>query len=153
VKFSHLVEINDPGNIGIEPLSREQLWRGLVARAEKPTYFLIGLDECAILSRGENSLTRQLRFGNLVVRDSVWFEPPRTVRYEIAASTETPGGRLVMRIEEPESGRLFLRFEYELLGDETRMDDYYNEFRKSAYVESDIDTVRMIRQLAASELL
>jgi hypothetical protein len=64
-----------------------------------------------------------------------------------------PGGRLSMRIEEPAPGELFVRFSYELHHDVSRVEDYFNEFRKSAYVEADIDTVRMIRQMAASGLL
>jgi hypothetical protein len=153
MKFSHLIQINDLRDPAIPPLSRAQLWRGLVARAEKPSYFLIGLDECAILERGENTLQRKLRFGNLIVRDRVWFQPLDEVRYEIDASPETPGGSLLMKIEEPEAMQLFVRFEYVLLDGDTAAEEYYNEFRKSAYVESDIDTIRMIRQLAASGLL
>ena len=33
MQFSHLIQINDPFNPLIDPLSREQLWRGLVLRA------------------------------------------------------------------------------------------------------------------------
>ena len=155
MNFSHLIQINDPLNPSIEPLSRQQLWRGLVKRAESPSYFVIGLDECQLVDRGPNTLARQLRFGTLIVRDRVIFEPPIQVRYEIEASKDVPGGSLVMRIEEPQPRHLFVRFEYQLLEevDDGTADDFYNEFRKSAYVESDIDTIRAIRQLAAEGLL
>lgn len=153
MEFSHLIQINDPGNPAIEPLTREQLWQGLVARAERPAHFLIGMDECQILSRGENTLERQLRFGNLIVRDRVIFEPRVAVRYEIEPSAQVPGGSLVMQIEEPQPGQLFVRFDYRLEvyagGDEA----FCSEFRKSAYQEADIDTIWMIRQLAASGIV
>ena len=150
MEFGHLVQINDPLNPGIEPLTREQLWQGLVARAERPVHFLIGMDDCRILSRGENTLERELRFGSLVVRDRVVFEPSIAVRYEIEPSAQVPGGSLVMQVEEPQPGQLFVRFDYRLEvyggGDEA----YLSEFRKSAYREADIDTIWMIRQLAVS---
>lgn len=151
--FSHLIQINDSRHAAIQPLSREQLWRGLVLRAERPSHFLLGLDACEIVSRGANTLMRELRFGRIVVRDRVTFAPPVEVRYDVEASREVPGGCLIMRIEEPQSGALFVRFEYQLHVEAGNVADYLNEFRKSAYVESDIDTIRMIRQLAASELL
>jgi len=115
MNFSHLIQINDPLNLSIEPLSRQQLWRGLVKRAESPSYFIIGLDECRLLDRGPNTLVRQLRFGTLIARDRVIFEPPIQVRYEIGASPDVPGGSLIMRIEEPQPRHLFVRFEYQLL--------------------------------------
>jgi hypothetical protein len=153
MNFSHLIQINDPGDPSIEPLTREQLWQGLVIRAEKPSYFLIGVDECQIFNRHPDSMDRELRFGSLIVRDRVTLEAPIQVRYEVIASDTTPGGSLVMRIEEPSPGALFVRFDYELLIENGPANDYDCEFRKSAYVESDIDTVRMIRQMAASGLL
>lgn len=153
MKFSHLVQINDPKNPNIERLSRAQLWQGLMVRAENPSYFLIGLDECEILERQTDSIRRRLRFGKVTVLDRVTFAPPAEVRYDIEPTAEVPGGSLVMRIEEPEAGQYFVRFEYQLQVDDGMANDYYNEFRKSAYIESDIDTIRMIRQMAASGLL
>jgi hypothetical protein len=153
MQFTHLIQVNDPRDASIEPLTREQLWRGLVVRAEKPKYFLIGVDGCEILRRGDNMLERRVQFGSRALCDRVIFHPPLEVRYEIPATDDMPGGALAMRIEEPAPGELFLRFSYALYTDGGRVEDYYNEFRKAAYVESDIDTIRMIRQLAASGLL
>ena len=49
--FEHLIEINNPLNPLIEPLSVEQVWHGLMYRVEEPTVFLPGLERCTILSR------------------------------------------------------------------------------------------------------
>ena len=40
MKFEHLVEINDPMNPLLDTLTREQLWHGLVLRAEQPKLFI-----------------------------------------------------------------------------------------------------------------
>jgi hypothetical protein len=150
MEFGHLIQINDPANPAIEPLTRAQLWHGLVVRAERPAYFMIGMDECRILSRDENFLERELRFGSLIIHDRVFFEPSTAVRYEIEASAQVPGGSLVMKIEEPQPGQLFVRFDYRLQTQTGPDEAYLSEFRKSAYREADIDTIWMIRQLAAS---
>jgi hypothetical protein len=148
--FHHLVQINDPLDPRTEPLTREQLWQGLVARAERPEVFLLGMDECRILGRTHHSLDRQLRFGQLVIHDRVIFDPPEQVHYQVEPYAQVAGASLVMRIEEPQPGQLFLRFEYRL---HAAGDAEVDEYRKSAWQEADIDTVRMIRQLAASGLL
>ena len=48
--FEHLIEINNPLNPLIEPLSVEQVWQGLMYRVEEPTVFLPGLERCTIMS-------------------------------------------------------------------------------------------------------
>ena len=151
MKFTHLIEINAPDNPLIMPLSREQLWHGLVLRAERPTLFVIGLDTCEITQRSENALSRTLQFGQLIVRDEVHFTPLQKVHYHVPEQNDIPVSDLTMTVEEPHPGALFVRFEYddyqpEVIGNEAA---FYNEFRREAYKEADIDTIRMIRQLAA----
>src|SRR5471030_1057259 len=68
MKFEHLIEINDPLNPLIDTLTMEQLWRGLVLRAESPKLFVPHLDECMIEQRSENGFSRQLRYGELLIR-------------------------------------------------------------------------------------
>lgn len=151
MKFTHLVEINDPLNPLIDRLSRTQLWRGLVLRAETPKTFVPQLDRCAITDKSELSLARELQYGELVVHDRVNFLPLQQVHYDIPPQKGMPHSWLTMTIEEPEENILFVRFAYD--DDASEVEDtteaFYNDFRKSAYKESDLDTVRIIRQLAA----
>ena len=66
MKFEHLVEINDLSNPMIEVITqREQLWRGLVLRAESPKMFVSYIDQVAITDRTEVSMTREIQYGNL----------------------------------------------------------------------------------------
>jgi hypothetical protein len=150
MKFTHLIEINVPGNPLIAPLSREQLWHGLVLRAERPTLFQLGLDQCEILERTALALARKLVFGPLIIHDHVHFMPPTSVHYHVPQQNDIPISDLLMTIEEPQPGALFVRFEYDdhMAESEDAADSFYNEFRRSAYEESDIDTIRVIRQYA-----
>ncbi|RZI44345.1 DUF1857 family protein [Herbaspirillum sp. HC18] len=154
MKFEHLIEINDPLNPLIDALSREQLWRGLVLRAETPMEFVPYLDSCNILERGEQGLSRELRYGDLVVRDRVTFLPQHQVVYHVPPQKDIPESRLTMTIEEPEPDILFVRFEYSGGGEEEdNAEAFYNDFRRSAYKEADIDTIRTIREMAETGLL
>lgn len=148
MQFQHLIEINDPLNPLIDTMTREQLWRGLVLRAEAPKLFIPWLDECNLLARKDNVLSRALRYNNLVIHDHVTFTPQEKVHYEVPAQEDIPTSSLLVTIEEPQAGALFVRFEYESGQPDDDMDAFYNEFRRSAYQEADIDTIRIIRQLA-----
>ena len=150
MKFEHLIEINDPLNPLLHTITREQLWRGLVIRAEMPKLFIPHLDECAIGERDSGIFKRRLRYGDLVVEDTVLFTPLQEVRYNVPAQGEISASSLTMTIVAPDEFQLFVRFCYddglgEATDAATRM---YDEFKKSAYQEADIDTVRIVRQMA-----
>jgi hypothetical protein len=142
MKFEHLIEVNDPLNPLIDALSVQQVWRGLVLRAESPKLFVPHLDESIIDERTENGFRRRLRYGEL--------EPMRSVRYRVAAQQDIAESSLTMTIETPTEDSLFVRFQYEDSHDAAtdEANAMYDEFRRSAYVESDIDTIGMLRELA-----
>ncbi|HEV7856253.1 MAG TPA: SRPBCC family protein [Herminiimonas sp.] len=148
MQFQHLIQINDPLNPLIDTLTRDQLWRGLVLRAEAPKLFVPHLDECTLLERDGEVQPRSLRYGELIIHDHVTFNAQNTVRYDVPAQGDIPASSLVMTIEEPQPEALFVRFEYNGGQPDDDLDAFYNAFRRSAYEESDIDTIRVIRQLA-----
>ena len=152
MKFEHLIEINDPLNPLIDTLTREQVWRGLVLRAETPTLFMPHLDECTIDERESGSFRRRLRFGELVVVDRVSLTPLQEVRYDIPEQGEISASSLTMSIESPSEHALYVRFKYDD-GHDAATDAanaMYDEFKKSAYQEADIDTIRVLREMAGA---
>lgn len=148
MNFEHLIQINDPLNPFVDSMTRAQLWEGLVLRAEQPQLFVLGLDSCTILSRDGNVLERELHYGQATVRDRVTLLDNQSVRYDILPTAEHVGGSLTMTIEQPDDLQLFLRFEYAttLPVSDNKDEVQTTEIVKSAYRESDIDTVRLIRQ-------
>lgn len=149
MKFEHLVEINNPQDLRITPLTRQQLWQGLILRAEEPTLFLPQLDSCSITERTQNTITRSLKFGNLTVQDHVQYIDGKQIRIHVPKQGEILASTLEMIIEEPRPEYLFVRFAYEDTSPDTGPDAFYNDFKRSAYREADIDTIRIIRQLAS----
>ena len=148
MKFNHLIQINDPLNPLIDTMTRAELWSGLVLRAESPKLFMPHLDECQLTEQSAASVKRELRYGQLRICDVVTYEPQRRVHYHVPAQGDIPTSS--MTIEEPEEGALFVRFEYDDGGpDEVSSEQaFYDQFRRSAYEEADIDTIRIIRELS-----
>ena len=150
MKFEHLIEINDPLNPLIDALTVKQLWSGLVLRAESPKLFVPQLDEAIIDERSDNSFRRRLRYGQLVIEDRVRLEPLQRVVYDVPPQNEITASTLTMTIEQPTPDTLWVRFQYDD-GHDAATDAanaLYDDFRRSAYKESDIDTVRIMRELA-----
>ncbi|HUN92255.1 MAG TPA: AtaL-like protein [Burkholderiaceae bacterium] len=164
MRFEHLIQINDPLMPLLDPLSRAQLWQGLVRRAEEPTLFVLGLEAATIHARRHRTefdeLERTLDFGNFQVRDRVHLRPMRGTQTHVAASTGFPASRMTIEIEEPQPELLFLRFVYEFddaaggaAATRPPDDDTTDTLRREAYRSADLDTVARIRDLAlAGEL-
>jgi hypothetical protein len=154
VRFEHLIQINDPLMPLLDTLTRDQLWRGLVLRAEDPTQFVLGLEVATIHSRrdvgDEIELLRTLNFGTFKVDDRVRLLPQRRSEIQTCAGPTWPASRMSIEIEEPQPELLFLRFLYE--SDETsgegELDEVTTALRKQAYERADRDTVARIRSLA-----
>jgi hypothetical protein len=151
MKFNHLIQINDPLNPLIDAMTREELWNGLVLRAEAPKLFMPHLDECRLSEQSTDSVRRELRYGELKIHDVVTYQPQVRVHYQVPAQGEIPTSSMSMTIEEPQPGMLFVRFEYddgapeEVSGEQA----FYDQFRRTAYQEADIDTIRVIREFNA----
>ena len=151
MNFEHLIQINDPENPLVESLNRDQLWLGLLHRIENPVPFLPGLESSRILERDGATLLRELDFGPAVIQDLITLSDKNSVRFDILPSAAHAGGSLTISIEEPEPDFFFLRFAYEttLASNPNSEDRAYIEYVKSAYHQSDVDCVRLIRMLAA----
>jgi len=153
MRFEHLVEVNDPLQPLLTDVSRAQLWRGLVRRAERPAEFVLGLAGATIDQRvagpGRMQLARTLDFGSFRVRDRVLLTDDGVSVTEVEAAATYPASRLTVRIEEPADGSLFLRFTYE--SDEEPgadpLDALARRLREQAYRSADVDTVCQIRDL------
>jgi hypothetical protein len=159
MRYEHLVQINDPLMPLLDTLTRNQLWQGLVLRAEDPTQFVLGLEGATIHSHdvhdGVHELTHTLDFGSFRVDDSVRLVRDHGSEIHTRAGPTWPASRLVITIEEPEPDLLFLRFVYESEepAGNAELDPVIAELREQAYERADLDTVVRIRALAAQGLL
>ena len=150
MNFHHLVEINDPLLPLIENLTRAQLWQGLLRRMTEPGLFVPYLDDCQITQQSPQRFSRTLRYDDVSIDDVVTLTPQQQIQVEVPAQKEIAASVLTVTIEEPQPDHLFVRFSY---GDDSTpqansAEAFYDSFRRSAYQEADIDTIKQIRQMA-----
>ena len=55
MKYEHLIEINDPALLTLAPLSRSDLWQGLMLRVEQPMLFLPHLEQMQVVARDDSA--------------------------------------------------------------------------------------------------
>lgn len=151
MKFEHIIQVNDVSKPELPTLSRSQIWEGLILRARRPDKFVVGLDDYEILEQRPGYLKRCLELPGLTVHDEVWLSTESKIEYRILPTPLVPGGSLAMSIEEPEPNSLFVRFSYCLISIENEGDLLpYDQFVQQAYVSTDIETIQIIRDLAAT---
>jgi hypothetical protein len=154
MRFEHLLQVNDPLLPLLDPLSRDQLWRGLARRVDDPRAFMPGLDDCVFLERRNNYCKRELHFGNLRFVDHVHLQPGTRIRFDSDLADPHAGSSLTISIEERQPGALWVRFVYDTVpADPADAGPRWDEARRSAYRDSDIDAIRLIREWAAQGLL
>ncbi|SMC29041.1 protein of unknown function [Andreprevotia lacus DSM 23236] len=151
--FEHLVLVNDPDNPMVEPLTLEQLWNGLILRAEAPDLFLEHIESVRILERSAGSLLREMQLGTLTVRDRITLVPLQSVRHDTEPNEQHAGGTLTVTIEAPEAEQLLVRFIYD-----TPVPDHdpnagegetnYAAYLKAAYRQMDVEALQRIRMMA-----
>jgi Domain of unknown function (DUF1857) len=156
MRFVHVIQINDPQSSLLKALTREQVWRGLMRRAERPMDFLPQLHACNIVVRGDRLLMRELNFGAFVVRDRVRFTPQQALTFDTDSAPNIVAARLCIAIEASGDDQLQLRFTYDVerkRSDDVQLEAQYDTFTQAAYLQADIDSVRTMRALLAQEAL
>jgi hypothetical protein len=151
LEFEHIVQINDPADNKIKPLSRQQLWLGLLLRAKDPGRFNNAIS-CRIEETSEQGFVRYITAGGTEFREQV------TLTYQQEIATHTSGAEQsiyaesLTSIEEPASGYLFVRFIYRRDLEDSQDSGMVSEHLKAAYKQIDIDAISLIRLLAEDEL-
>lgn len=148
LEFEHLIEINDPQRPDIPPLSRSALWHGLVYRAKYPDHFNPAL-QSSLEDETDSSFTRLITAGEVVMRDEVTLREPSEIRTVIDGRTQPMHAESITRIEEPEPGRLFVRFIYRRDPVQSGGGVDASEFLKMAYLQNDREAIALLRQMIA----
>lgn len=146
--FEHLIQVNDFTRPHIKPMSRAQLWQGLLLRARNPDIFNSAL-QCRTEDVSETEFFRFTTAGESEFEEKVQLQPDCEIHTAIVndhpfrAESHTT-------IEEPEEGSLFVRFRYKRDLDENETVNV-GEHLKSAYLQIDREAVAMIRMLVEQE--
>lgn len=151
LEFEHIVQVNDLRNRAITPITRSQLWQGLVLRARSPEKFNHAL-QCDSDELIDNKFKRIIKAGQTNFCEQVVLYPEQKISTKTAGNLDQINAQSIVSIEEPDTGSLFVRFHYkrELDNSDTHLD--VDAHLKAAYVQLDCDAVALIRILAESEL-
>jgi hypothetical protein len=156
MRFEHLIEINSPSlamQAAAATFSREQLWRGLMAKVLTPDRFPLGPERCECEELATGLFSRTLHFGQLQMHDKVVAAELDALVFTPQAMPEVTPIRLTVRIEEPQAGQMVLRFVYEALAELSAEEALYNGYRHSAWLANDRDMVRTLREWLAEGVL
>lgn len=144
MRFEHLLQVNDPGDPRVPPMSRAELWRGLMRRVETPQDFPLGPDRCDARADGDE-IVRSVHFGSLGFEDRVRLEPGRRLCFTPQPHEGAAPVALTITVEEPAPGALCLRFVYQIDGETTADEKALQPFREQAWLELDQEMLRTLR--------
>jgi len=152
LEFEHIVQINDPDDPNIRPLTRAQLWDGLLLRARDPGKFNSALT-CRLAEENSEGFIRYIQAGDTEFREKVSLTPQEKIETVTSGADQPIHAESAATIEEPAAGYLFVRFVYRRDMEDTAEGHMIGEHLKSAYFHNDIDAIALIRMLADDELL
>ena len=145
--LSASVEVNPAGATPV--LSREQVWRGLVLKAENAVPFVPGMQSCVVLERQEDGLLREVVIHGDRFKERVTFTPRVEVYFERVATAEHAGW-ITNVISESDRG-LLLTFTFAVnfpgIAPGSEEERRHGEAMKSAYVSAIEGTLRAVRRL------
>src|SRR5262249_2148188 len=78
--LSAAVVVNPPGVTPI--LSADQVWRGLVMKAENALPFVDAMQECRVVERFEDGFVREIVLRGVRMRERITFSPPAQVHFQ-----------------------------------------------------------------------
>ncbi len=152
MEFEHIITVNDANEPLVTPMSRYQLWRGLMKRITDPMRFNEAMDEATVDDITTTHWTRKLRFGSLVVHDRVTADPMDAIVSEVEWPPTVAGSRMTMRIEEPAVGTMIVRFVYRNTHADAgaSLEPAQRKALEAAYLHLDIDAIALVRRMVAS---
>ena len=145
--FSASVDVNPPG--ASPRLSQEQVWHGLVMKAENAVLFVPRMQSCTVLERWEGGLLREVVNDGNRFREKITFTPPVEVLFE-RVGTEDNAGWITNVISESAYGLLLtFTFAVNLPGAApgTAEERARGETMKESYVGAVRATLARVRQL------
>lgn len=130
-------------------LNRNQVWAGLVMKAEDATRFVGAITECRVLEREERFLLREVVLYGEKMNERVHFFPEQIIVFEpLGGPTK---GFIKNEIEEDEDGNLSVRFTFTFelrTGEQNKAaEKEFSSKMEKSYIEAVETTLATIRGL------
>jgi hypothetical protein len=146
----------DVNPAGVAPrLTQDQVWRGLMIKAENAVLFVPRMQSCTVLERWSDGLLREVVNDDHHFREKITFTPPVEVLFE-RVGTEDNAGWITNVISESEHG-LLLTFTFAVnipgVAPDTAEERVKGEAMKASYVGAVKATLARVRQLVGERKL
>lgn len=149
IELSHSVLVNDPADPEPPVLTRDDVWEGLVMKAENALPFVPKMDKCEVVEQRENFILRDIRFGGDDLREAVTLTPKRKVEFRRVEGRVL--GLITNEILEDTKGELELKFSFALeiegVKPGSREERDYEENMRGAYMGAVGATLGAIRKM------
>jgi Domain of unknown function (DUF1857) len=150
IELSHSVLVNDPADPESPVLTRDDVWEGLVMKAENALPFVPKMEKCDVVERRENFVLRDIRFGGDDLREAVTLTPKTKVQFHRVQGRVL--GDITNEILENSSGELELKFSFALqiegVESGSAEEQQYEANMKDAYMGAVVATLGAIRQMS-----
>ncbi|MGW0710253.1 SRPBCC family protein [Streptomyces sp. NPDC002643] len=112
IEVSRTLPVND----GAEPVLRvDDVWEGLVDKAQDPLAYVASMSECTVTERFEGGLVRDVVHAGQPVREVVTFYPKQRVHF--VRTHGTARGTIDNEIGHDDAGELTLTFSFRIVVD------------------------------------
>jgi Domain of unknown function (DUF1857) len=149
IKLSHSVLVNDAGDPQTPVLTRDDVWDGLVMKAENALPFVPTMEKCDVVEQRENFILRDIRFAGDDLREAVTLTPKTSVEFRRVQGRVQ--GVITNEILESPNGELELKFSFalEIEGAEpgSREERDYEAAMRDAYLGAVVATLAAIRKM------
>lgn len=147
------IPVNDASGPDQPTLTRADVWRGLVLKADNALPFVPKMTKCEVTSRAPTWLERDVVFRGEPAGERVTFFPRDEVRFERTSGATM--GTIRNQIEEEGDGALVLRFTFSLeregIPHGSEEEAEYARQMEGAYLGAVDATLSAIRQFTAGE--
>ncbi|WP_181923604.1 SRPBCC family protein [Streptomyces inhibens] len=84
IRVDVTLPVNDPAAPDQPALDRDQVWAGLLRKAENAVPFVPGMEACTVLERASDGLVREVVVKGEAIREDVTFTPKERVSFSRA---------------------------------------------------------------------
>jgi hypothetical protein len=146
--LSHAIIVNPAGAFPV--LNRQQVWRGLVMKAENAVPFVPGMEACVVVARHDKGLLRDVTIRGESLREKISFTPEVQVLFE---RIDSPGGWITNVISDSDQG-LLLTFTFAVrfpgLQEGSPEEHAKGEEMKGSYVAAVAATLDRVRAMVSA---
>ena len=146
--LSHSIEVNPENSKPV--LTREDVWRGLVMKAENALPFVPGMTKCDVVERGNDWLLRDVEFKGQAFQEKITFRAPVQVHFERVGGE----GFIENTISSSDRG-LLLTFTFGLVFPDTEAgsaaEQEKGESMKDYYIAAVAATLAKVREMSSED--